>query len=189
MTELNPTSQPTQTSLSTILQSSYKPQAEFSKDVAQIGYSYDPELSSMENKVFVSNETGKPSIAYRGSTTAKDWLGNLKIGLGFKDPEAERRIQLADKVKAKYGDIDTIYGHSRGGLISEKAGERTGAKVVTYNKAVAPTDIFKTVRPEQTDIRTTKDIVSLPSFFQTGGKKISISTSKFFGSHSTKNVK
>lgn len=183
MTEL--VEQPTE--LKTILESSYKPQAEFAKDVANIGYSYDPELSTMENKVFVSNVTGKPSIAYRGSTTAKDWLGNVKLGLGFKDPEAERRIQLADKVKAKYGDVDTIYGHSRGSLLAERAGEKTGAKVVTYNKATVPSDIFKTIRPEQTDIRTSRDIVSLPSIFQTGGKKVTLSTpitTSAIGAHS-----
>ena len=158
--------------LNTILKGSYKPQREFAEDINKIGYDYDPELSSMENKVFVNRETGKPSIAYRGSTTATDWIGNLKLGLGFKDPEAEKRIQLADKVKAKYGEVDTIYGHSRGALIGERAGERTGAKVVTYNKATLPQDIFKTIRPEQTDIRVKGDVVSLPSYFQSGGTKI-----------------
>jgi hypothetical protein len=160
------------TDYKTIFQASYKPQKEFAQDVAQMGYSYDPELSSMQDKVFVNKETGKPSRAYRGSVTAKDWIGNIKLGLGFKDPEAERRIQLADKVKAKYGDIETIYGHSRGGYLAEKAGERTGAKVVTYNKATLPEDIFKTIQPNQIDIRTTGDIVSAPSFFQKGGTKI-----------------
>ena len=158
--------------LKTIFTSSYKPQREFAEDISKIGYDYDPELSSMENKVFINRETGKPSIAYRGSTTAADWMGNLKLGLGFKDPEAEKRIQLADKVKAKYGEVDTIYGHSRGGFLAEKAGERTGAKVVTYNKATLPQDIFKTIRPEQTDIRVKGDVVSLPSFFQSGGTKV-----------------
>ncbi len=158
--------------LKTIFKGSYKPQREFAEDISKIGYDYDPELSSMENKVFVSRETGKPSIAYRGSTTATDWIGNLKLGLGFKDPEAEKRIQLADKVKAKYGEVDTIYGDSRGGFLAEKAGERTGAKVVTYNKATLPQDIFKSIRPEQTDIRVKGDVVSLPSFLQSGGTKV-----------------
>lgn len=158
--------------LKTIFAGSYKPQREFAEDISKIGYDYDPELSSMENKVFVSRETGKPSIAYRGSTTATDWVGNLKLGLGFKDKDVENRVQLADKVKAKYGEVETIYGHSRGGLVAERAGERTGAKVVTYNKATLPQDIFKTIRPEQTDIRVKGDVVSLPSFFQTGGTKI-----------------
>lgn len=168
-------------STKTILESSYKPQREFAEDVSKLGYSYDNELSNMENKVFVNRETGRPSIAYRGSTTAKDWIGNAKLALGFKDPEVERRIQLADKVKAKYGNnIETIYGHSRGGLIAERAGEKTGAKVVTYNKAVDFSDMFKTIRPEQIDIRKEKDLVSLPSFFQTGGKKITKKDTSIF---------
>jgi hypothetical protein len=178
--------------IKTIFQSSYKPQREFAEDIAQFGYDYDPELSSMENKVFVNTKTGKPSIAYRGSTTAKDWIGNLKLGLGFKDPEAEKRIQLADKVKAKYGEIETIYGHSRGGLIAERAGEKTGAKVITYNKATLPSDVFKNIRQEQTDIRAKGDIVSVPSFFQSGGQKKEIQpTFPFLGAlpaHSTENL-
>jgi len=128
--------------LKTIFKGSYKPQREFAEDISKIGYDYDPELSSMENKVFVSRETG------------------------------EKRIQLADKVKAKYGEVDTIYGDSRGGFLAEKAGERTGAKVVTYNKATLPQDIFKSIRPEQTDIRVKGDVVSLPSFLQSGGTKV-----------------
>ena len=179
------------TAYKTILESSYKKQSDFQHDVGQLGYEYDPELSSMENKVFYDPKTKKASIAYRGSTTAKDWLGNAILALGFKDPEVERRVQLADKVKAKYGEIDTIYGHSRGALVGEKAGERTGAKVITYNKAVLPTDVFKTIRPEQTDIRTNKDIVSLPSFFQSGGQKKTIELSKstnIFSAHSLSNL-
>jgi hypothetical protein len=178
--------------IKTIIKSSYKPQREFEQDISKLGYSYDPELSTMENKVFYDPKTKKASIAYRGSTTVNDWIGNVKLGLGFKDPEAEKRIQLADKVKSKYGDIENIYGHSRGGYIAEKAGEKTGANVITYNKATLPEDIFKNIRPQQTDIRTKGDIVSLPSFLQTGGQKKEINSSfpinNIFSAHSTENL-
>jgi len=178
--------------LKKILKASYKPQAEASADIEKLGYKYDPELSTMENKVFYDPKTGKASIAYRGSTTSKDWIANLKQAIGFTDKEGEKRIQLADQVKKKYESIDTIYGHSRGGLIAEKAGDRTGAKVITYNKATLPEDIFKSVRPEQTDIRTKGDIVSLPSIFQSGGVKKEISSlspfQNFITSHSTSNL-
>jgi hypothetical protein len=178
--------------IKTIFQSSYKPQREFAEDVARLGYEYDPELSTMENKVFYDPKTKKASIAYRGSTTVNDWIGNIKLGLGFKDPQIEKRVQLADKVKEKYGDIGTIYGHSRSGLIAERAGERTGANVITYNKATLPEDIFKSIRPEQTDIRTKGDIVSLPSYFQSGGTKQEIISTfpinNIFSAHSTENL-
>ena len=75
--------------LATIIKASYKPQREASADLENLGYKYDPELSSMENKVFV-DKSGKPHIAYRGSVRASDWLGNVGLALGFKDPMVEK---------------------------------------------------------------------------------------------------
>lgn len=177
--------------IKTILQASYKPQREAEADLSNLGYKYDPELSTMENKVFVDPNTNKPHIAYRGSVRVKDWVGNLKLGLGFKDKDAEKRIQLADQVKQKYGQAPDVFGHSRGGYLAEQAGERTGGKTITYNKATLPTDIFKKIRSDQTDIRTTKDIVSLPSFFQRGGTKKTITSptgQNILNAHSTSNL-
>lgn len=158
--------------LKDILTASYQPQREAEQTLAKRGYKYDYELSNMENKVFYNPETQQSHIAYRGSTRAKDWIGNIKLGLGFHDPDVETRVELAGKVKEKYGTAPTTYGHSRSGLISERAGEKYGGKSYTYNKASLPEDVFKTTRPQQTDYRKKGDIVSLPSYFQSGGKKI-----------------
>lgn len=154
-----------------ILTASYQPQREAEQTLSKYGYKYDYELSNMENKVFFDPETNKPYVAYRGSVTAKDWIGNAKLALGLRDENAEKRIALAETVKQKYGQAPDTYGHSRGGYISEKAGERVGGKTVTYNKATLPTDVFKKIRPEQTDIRKTGDIVSYLSPVQRGGSK------------------
>jgi hypothetical protein len=146
----------------------------------------------MENKVFYDPKTGKPNIAYRGSVRVKDWIGNLKLGLGFKDPDAERRIQLADQVKQKYNQSPDIFGHSRGGYIAQEAGNKYGGNVYTYNKATLPEDIFKPIRSEQIDIRTKGDIVSLPSYFQSGGTKKEITPTfplnNIFSAHSISNL-
>ncbi len=158
--------------LKDILKASYQDQRSAEQTLAKRGYKYDYELSNMENKVFYNPDTQQSHIAYRGSIRDKDWLGNIKLGLGFNDPDIERRVDLAGKVKEKYGTAPTTYGHSRGGLISERAGEKYGGKSYTYNKAALPEDVFKKIRPEQTDYRKKGDIVSLPSYFQTGGKKI-----------------
>jgi hypothetical protein len=162
--------------LQDILKASYQPQREAEQTLAKRGYKYDYELSNMENKVFFNPETGQSHIAYRGSTRAKDWVGNLKSGLGLKDQDVENRVKLAGRVQEKYGNAPTTYGHSRAGLISERAGEKYGGKSYTYNKATVPTDIFKTIRPEQTDIRTSKDIVSALSVTQRGGTRQTLST-------------
>lgn len=158
--------------LKDILKASYQDQREAEKTLAKRGYKYDYELSNMENKVFFNPDTQQSHIAYRGSVRAKDWIGNIKLGLGFDDPDIDKRVELAGKVKEKYGTTPTTYGHSRGAVASERAGEKYGGKSYTYNKAALPEDIFKQIRPEQTDYRKTGDVVSLLSIGQKGGKKI-----------------
>jgi hypothetical protein len=158
--------------LKDILTASYQPQREAEATLAKRGYKYDTELSNMENKVFFNPDTQQSHIAYRGSVRAKDWVGNIKLGLGFEDPDIENRVSLAGKVKEKYGTAPTTYGHSRGSLVAEKAGDKYGGKTYTYNKAALPEDIFKKIRPEQTDYRKGGDVVSVLSIGQKGGKRI-----------------
>lgn len=162
----------------TILESSYKPQKEFAEDVSKLGYDYDPELSSMDTKVFFDRTTKQPHIAYRGSVRASDWVSNLNLGLGNKDKTLDEAISTAKKVKEKYGMAPITSGHSRGGYFAEKAGEAVQApKTITYNKATMPQDVFKKMRKEQDDWRTSGDIVSLPSVLQ--GIKHTIKTKTF----------
>ena len=162
------------TKTSKILEASYLPQREAEQQLSTLGYAYDPELSSMDTKVFYDPKTKEPSIAYRGSVRVSDWVDNLNLALGGKSKQKEEAIATALKVKEKYGKAPSTYGHSRGGLFSEVAAEATGGVATTYNKATLPKDILKKTSKTQTDIRTSKDIVSLPSYFQQGGKKITI---------------
>lgn len=158
-----------------ILKASYLPQREAEQELSKLGYAYDPELSSMDTKVFYDPKTNEPHIAYRGSVRAKeDWLSNANIALGGKSSKDTEAVETAKKVQAKYGKAPTTYGHSRGGRSAELAGEATGGKTYTYNKAALPQDAFKKIRKEQTDIRTSKDIVSQASIFQSGGNKVTI---------------
>ncbi len=152
-----------------LLELSYKPQKTASEAMGKKGYEYDPELSSMQNKVYVKD--GQPIITYRGSKTVADWVDNAKLALGMKSKAVDNAIRLAEKTKQKYGVAPITVGHSRGGYMAEKAGERVQGKTITYNKAVLPVDIGKTIRKDQTDIRTNLDLVSLPSITQRGKKR------------------
>ena len=180
------------TKTSKILEASYLPQREAEQQLSTLGYAYDPELSSMDTKVFYDPKTKEPSIAYRGSVRASDWLDNLNLALGGKSKQKEEAIATALKVQQKYGKAPSTYGHSRGGYFSEVAAEATGGTATTYNKATLPKDILKKTSSKQTDIRTSKDIVSLPSYFQSGGKKITIVSPEakdVFSAHSIKALK
>lgn len=159
--------------LTTIFKASYQNPKDAQSTLEKKGYKYDTELSSPDTKVFV-DEMGNPHIAYRGTHRVMDWATNLKIltGRGTETEKVREAKDTAKKVEAKYKKAANAYGTSQGGFISENSG--VGGNVYTYNKAVAPLDVFKKVSNKQTDIRTTRDVVSLPSFFQTGGKKITI---------------
>jgi hypothetical protein len=158
--------------LNTIFRASYQNPKDAQTTLEKKGYKYDTELSSPDTKVFV-DEMGTPHIAYRGTHRVMDWATNFKIltGKGTETEKVREAKDTAKKVEAKYGKAANAYGHSQGGFISENSG--VGGQIYTYNKAVAPKDIFKKISEKQTDIRTTRDVVSLPSYFQSG-KKITI---------------
>jgi hypothetical protein len=170
-----------------ILKASYQPQAEAEATLAKQGYKYDPELSTMESKVFFDPATNKPSIVYRGSTRVSDFLvEDPAIAFGIETKKQRQAKQLSKQVEMKYKQTPDTYGHSLGSMYAEKASR--GGNVYTFNRAVGIADIGKTLSPKHTDIRTDKDVVSGLSLTQRGGKRQTIKTSPFtsiIGSHST----
>lgn len=172
--------------LKDILTASYQPQREAEQTLAKRGYKYDPELSTMESKVFYNPETNKPFIAYRGSTRASDFLyEDPALAIGFKTEKQKKAEKLAKDVESKYGQSASAVGHSLGGYRAEKSG--VSGNIYTYNKGAGIFDIGKKIPEKQTDIRTSKDIVSALSLGQTGGTRKTISTpltTTVIGSHS-----
>ena len=63
----------------------------------------------------------------------------------------------------------TVTGHSLGGYLAEK-GARKGSDIYTYNKAAGLPSVFSSTPKSQTDYRTTFDIPSALSVFQSGNK-------------------
>ena len=173
--------------LQKIIDSTYKPQRDAENDLEKLGYKYDTDLSSMDTKVFYDPKSNQSYVAYRGSVRASDWIDNLNLGLGGKSKQLDEAIDTAQKVKNKYGSAPTTIGQSRGGIFAEKAGNAVGGKTITYNKGTLPKDVFSHIREDQIDIRTSKDPVSAPSKFQSGGKKYTIHiapTTNYLDAHS-----
>lgn len=175
-----------QAHLKDILSASYQPQSEAESTLAKRGYKYDKDLSTMESKVFYNPETNKPHIAYRGSTRVSDFVfEDPALAIGFKTEKQKRAENLAKQVESKYGQSADVFGHSLGGYRAEKSGA-TG-NIYTFNKGAGIYDIGKTISPKQTDIRTSKDIVSLLSIGQKGGIRKTLETpitTSVLGSHS-----
>ncbi len=155
-----------------LLKSSYLPQKEASAKMAKKGYTYDPQLSSMASKVYVSPD-GKPVITYRGTKTVKDVIddGLVAIGLGklgFKYKGAQR---LAKKVEEKYKKPADVVAHSYGGWLGENSGAH--GNIISYNKAVGLGDIGKKKNSlRQLDITTKGDLVSGLGLTQNANKEV-----------------
>jgi hypothetical protein len=135
-------------------------------------YSPDTALSSMNTKVFVDNKTKKPVILHRGTVTAGDVFndGLLAVGLGRFSGRNKQAKRLTKKVEAKYNAPATAIGHSLGGWLAERSGNK--GDTLTYNKAVGLGDIgTKKNSNRQFDVRTKGDIVSGLGFTQSANKE------------------
>lgn len=161
--------------LQTIFDASYQNPKDAAATLSKSGYTFDTSLSSPDTKVFI-DKSGAPHIAFRGSHRAEDVITDIKLGLGYDTKRQKEARETTKAVEAKYGKAATAYGHSLGGALAEGSG--AGGKVYTFNKAVGIKDIGKTIPKTQTDYRTTRDIVSLPSMLQKGGTKVLIESKK-----------
>ena len=152
-----------------LFQASYDNPKQAEERLSKKGYKFQSDLSSPESKVFLDPQDN-PVILHRGTHRLEDWGTDIKsVLLGQEGRRTKQSKELTKKVREKYGKPVTAVGTSLGGFLSEQSGAEN---VITYNKAVKPTDIFKKIKSTQTDIRTNKDIISLPSILQRGGKKI-----------------
>lgn len=162
------------TDLKDLLSASYKSQREAEALLKPKGYTYDPSLSSMTDKVFVDSY-GNPLVLHRGSKRViEDWFQSnlpLAVGLESKTPRFQKSKEVVQQVREKYNKPVTSIGHSLGGSLAEKSGAE---RVITFNKGTGLGDIGKNIPGSQTDIRTKYDIPSLLSTYQTGSQKIEL---------------
>ena len=149
-----------------ILEASYLNQNEASQKLGNLGYTYDPDLSTNESKVFLDKK-GRPNIAFRGSKRVSDFLGSdlkLLAGLEKYDNRFQEAKHLTKLVEDKYKQPVNVFGDSLGGSLAEKSG--ANGNIYTHNKGTGIFDIGKTIPERQTDYRNKNDIVSLLSLTQ-----------------------
>jgi len=149
----------------------------YDKDIKNIGgWIQDEELSTNKSKVYTDPETGQTVVAHRGTTgTISDWSNNAAYALGgetlYKTTDRYKQAKGVQKAaEKKYGRDNLItIGHSQGGLQAELLGKK-GDEVITLNKATRP--FSNTPSKNQTDIRTTTDLVSAMNPFSSAPNTI-----------------
>jgi len=150
-----------------ILKASHLNQDEANKKLSNLGYTYDPELSTNDSKVFI-DKNGNPNIAFRGTHKfrVKDLISDLAVVTGLQDYDTrfKETKHLTKLVEDKYHKPANVFGYSLGGNLAEHSG--ASGKVFTHNKATGLGDLFKDIPKNQIDYRNKNDVVSLLSLTQ-----------------------
>jgi hypothetical protein len=173
-----------------LLKASYKRNKEAELIGNQYNVKLDHHLSNSEHKVFHDPNTNSSSVVFTGTRKFGDLItdGAVAVGLGKYTKRFKDSDKVIKDIKNKYPSTNiTASGHSLGGTLSEHV---KADKKITYNKGVGLGDIGKTIRNNQTDIRTTYDPISILSNTQKHkNKMINIdSAGGVFNAHSTKNL-
>jgi hypothetical protein len=74
-------------------------------------------------------------LAYKGTSSARDWLANLKQGAGLDSPQHNESVLLAKLAQKAYGQDLIFVGHSKGGGQAALASAVTGNTAITFNAA------------------------------------------------------
>jgi hypothetical protein len=159
--------------LKDFLKASYLPQKEAAKFINEkYGYEYDPNLSSMQTKVFLSPGTQEAIIAHRGSKRIiDDWINtNIPLAIGLEGntkrfQEAKSTIQ---RIREQYPNYKTIStGHSLAGALARNSDSDFS---VSYNPGIGIGSIGTVVKPNEKIYRTKGDVVSALSNVMFGNR-------------------
>lgn len=139
----------------------------FEKHVPQ-GMTVDQTLSDRHSVVFVSQETGKAYIAYRGTNfftdrsargiweSVTDLAADALITMGLENTPLSRFDEALDKarqVSEKYGKENVeATGHSLGGSQALYVNSRMGITARAYNPGFGPGDVANTYIPIRNEL-------------------------------------
>ena len=88
----------------------------------------------------------------------------------YNNKRLDKARKIQQEAQEKYGSKNiTTLGHSKGAYYAEQLGQDS-KDIITLNKPVHLSDVFKRVPMNQTDIKTTYDPVSVLRPYQKGNK-------------------
>jgi len=127
-------------------------------------YILDKELSGQRVQVYKKLNSPQAVVVHRGTKGIQDIGNDIKFLLGYDISNTKRAKYSQDiqtKAEQKYGaeNVSTL-GHSIGSKLASLVGSKS-KEIINLNKAVSPADAFTKVKPNEYNIRTSKDIVSM----------------------------
>ena len=143
-------------------------------------YIIDKQLSNDRVKVYQEKRNPKNAvIVHRGSYDTQDWLDNhalLRTGRVKSTKSYQIHADLHENAVKKYGADNLVgIGHSRGAAYLSLLNRQQPLKhSIVYNKPTWTYDFGRKMMPNETNIRTSNDVVSLLRFLERGKNKRTI---------------
>jgi hypothetical protein len=171
--------------IKTGIDASYKDNETAKRMLSKQGFSLDEQLSGQRAKVFVDG-IGKPHVVFRGTSNKHDMITDALIarGWGNKTNRVKHSKKVMKEVETKYNQPGNAIGHSLGGYLAQNSGAK--GKITTYNKASTG---VRNNNPNQTDIRTDKDIISILTRKDKNNVTLKSKSWNPFVAHSTRSLK
>ena len=127
----------------------------------------DKQLSGKRFQVYHNPKTGQVVYSHRGTASLQDWYHDFTHSLLNDTSNARFRYAAEAQKRAyeKYSQMPGVQqhitiGHSLGSKLSQHAAT-PDSEILTHNGLVTPYDLFKKSNPNQVDIRTKSDVVSV----------------------------
>ena len=108
---------------------------------APVGYEIDTRFSLVDPSsgfqahLYRPIDGGRPILAFAGTDDGLDVVDDLLQGIGLVPRQYDQALELAERVRAEYGDSVLFTGHSLGGGLATYAGMHTGTETMTFNSA------------------------------------------------------
>ena len=136
-------------------------------------YIVDKDLSNLTTRVYKrNNDKNDVFVVHRGSKDIQDVIDNYTYikQTYYNNKRLDKARKIQQEAQEKYGSMNiTTLGHSKGAYYAEQLGQDS-KDIITLNKPVHLSDVFKRVPMNQTDIKTTYDPVSVLRPYQKGNK-------------------
>lgn len=81
------------------------------------------------------DQQGHYVLTFRGTDEGRDWVHNVRQGIGLQDRQYDLAIDLAKKARQAFGEDLVITGHSLGGGLAAAGAIATDTPAVTFNAA------------------------------------------------------
>lgn len=176
-------------SLQKLLKNSYKGKKQ---DKKINNFIRDDSLSGERVQVYYDPTTKKAVTVHRGTSGIHDMANDAGLLIAPSLFKYTNRYKQAEKIQKladeKYGHENvTTTGHSLGGKIASDLKRKTDDKVITYNKAIVPSDLLFAPNKNETHIRTQFDPISfLAPFDRT--KTVTVPSDSLAGVHDIENL-